>query len=142
MKKKVSSKKRSSKKTVKPTDPQDKSLREHLLYLLRDGGGAHASFDATMGNWPVQLAGVKVANRRMFRRRFPQDIGPRPRRRRVRKHGRRAWQLSRKICDPSSNWSPARKLIYSQSCPGETDRLSCEKPCWWPTTTRITWASW
>src|SRR6266481_6024933 len=61
MNKKGSSKKRISKKTVGPSDPHDKSLREHLLYLLRDGG-AHAGFDDAVGNWPVQLAGVKVAN--------------------------------------------------------------------------------
>ena len=39
----------------------DQPLRDHLLYLLT-GGGAHASFDDAMGDWPVQLAGVKVAN--------------------------------------------------------------------------------
>jgi len=39
----------------------DRLLREHILYLLKDGG-AHADFDAAMGDWPVQLAGVKVAN--------------------------------------------------------------------------------
>jgi len=39
----------------------EKPLREHLLYLLRDGG-AHADFDRAMGDWPVQLAGAKVAN--------------------------------------------------------------------------------
>ena len=39
----------------------DQLLRDHLLYLLR-GGGAHASFDAATGDWPVQLAGAKVAN--------------------------------------------------------------------------------
>jgi hypothetical protein len=61
MKKKGSSKKRISRKAVGPSDPHDKSLREHLLYLLRDGG-AHAGFDDAVGDWPVQLAGVKVAN--------------------------------------------------------------------------------
>jgi hypothetical protein len=60
MKKKSSSKKRTS-KTVKPPDRQDKSLREHLLYLLK-GGGAHVTFDDTMGDWTLQLASVKVAN--------------------------------------------------------------------------------
>ena len=39
----------------------DQMLREHLLYLLQ-GGGAHADFDAALGDWPVQLAGAKVAN--------------------------------------------------------------------------------
>jgi len=62
MKEKASSRKRiSKKKTVKPSDSHDKSLREHLLFLLRDGG-AHTSFDAAAGDWPVQLAGVRVAN--------------------------------------------------------------------------------
>lgn len=61
MKKKGSSKKSHSKKTVAPSGSRDQPLREHLLYLLRDGG-AHVAFDAAMGDWPVQLAGVKVAN--------------------------------------------------------------------------------
>ena len=39
----------------------DRSVREHLLKLLK-GGEAHADFDAAMGDWPVQLAAVKVAN--------------------------------------------------------------------------------
>jgi hypothetical protein len=60
MKKKGSSKKRVARKAA-PSDLHDKSLREHLLYLLRDGG-AHASFYAAVGDWPIQLAGVKVAN--------------------------------------------------------------------------------
>ena len=60
MKKKSSSKKRTS-KTVKPSDRRDQSLREHVLYLLK-GGGAHISFDDAMGDWTLQLAGVKAAN--------------------------------------------------------------------------------
>jgi DinB superfamily len=54
-------------KRVKPVTKQglpssaDRSLRDHLLYLLRDGG-AHIDFDSAMGDWPVQLAGAKVAN--------------------------------------------------------------------------------
>jgi len=60
MKKKNSSKKRTS-KTVKPPDQRDKSLRDHLLYLLK-GGGAHISFDDAMGDWTLQLAGLKIAN--------------------------------------------------------------------------------
>src|SRR5882762_5730383 len=60
MKKKSSSKKPAS-KTVKPPDRRDKSLRDHLLYLLK-GGGAHVSFDDAIGDWTLQLAGVKVAN--------------------------------------------------------------------------------
>jgi hypothetical protein len=60
VKKKRSSKKRTS-KTDKPSDQRDKSLRDHLLYLLK-GGGAHIGFDDAMGDWTLQLAGVKVAN--------------------------------------------------------------------------------
>jgi len=60
MKKKSSSKKRAFKR-LKPSDLRDRSLRDHLLYLLKSGG-AHATFDAAMGDWPVQLAGAKVAN--------------------------------------------------------------------------------
>jgi len=60
MKKKSSSKKRTS-KTVKPPDRRDKSLRDHLLYLLK-GGGAHVTFDDAMGEWTEQLAGIRVAN--------------------------------------------------------------------------------
>src|SRR5713101_6858226 len=59
--KKKGSRKESVVKRIRPSDPRDKSLRDHLLYLLRDGG-AHVTFDAAMGDWPVQLAGVKVAN--------------------------------------------------------------------------------
>ena len=53
-------KKAKSIKSRPPASP-DESLREHLLYLLQDGG-AHATFDAAMGDWPVQLAGAKVAS--------------------------------------------------------------------------------
>src|ERR1700686_3472094 len=60
MKKKSPSKKRTP-KTVKLSDRRDKSLRDHLLYLLK-GGGAHVTFDDAMGDWTLQLAGVKVAN--------------------------------------------------------------------------------
>ncbi len=60
MKKKSSSKKRAF-KTAKLSDRRDKSLRDHLLYLLK-GGGAHVTFDDAMGDWTLQLAGVKVAN--------------------------------------------------------------------------------
>jgi len=45
----------------RPPASPDKSLRDNLLYLL-GGGGAHAHFDHALGDWPVQLAGVKVAN--------------------------------------------------------------------------------
>jgi hypothetical protein len=52
---------KSNKKAAARPASFDQSLREHLLYLLRDGG-AHVGFDNAMGDWPVQLAGVKVAN--------------------------------------------------------------------------------
>jgi len=54
-------KKRTTKKTAPATQSPDKSLRKHLLELLK-GKSAHADFDAAMGDWPAQLAGVKVAN--------------------------------------------------------------------------------
>jgi hypothetical protein len=44
-----------------PAPSNDKALRDHLLKLL-DGGEAHVDFDAAVGDWPVQLAGAKVAN--------------------------------------------------------------------------------
>jgi hypothetical protein len=53
--------KAAAKNTQGTTTSPDKSVREHLLYLL-GGGGAHADFDAATGDWPVQLAGAKVAN--------------------------------------------------------------------------------
>jgi hypothetical protein len=59
--KKKSTKPSSSKKPAPPSASPDQALREQLLDLL-NGGQAHATFDAAMGDWPVQLAGVKVAN--------------------------------------------------------------------------------
>jgi hypothetical protein len=59
MPKKRSSKTRPAKKKKPPV--HDRPLRDHVLYLLRDGG-AHAGFDAAIGDWPLQLAGVRVAN--------------------------------------------------------------------------------
>ena len=38
---------------------KDKLLREHLVYLLRDGG-AHAKFDDVVADFPVELRGKKV----------------------------------------------------------------------------------
>ena len=38
----------------------DKSLREHLLYLLR-GGGAHLNFDAAVAGLPPELRGARIA---------------------------------------------------------------------------------
>ena len=59
--KRTTSKKPALAKVHRPATSPDKSLREHLLYLL-GGGGAHTDFDHAMGDWPVQLAGAKVAN--------------------------------------------------------------------------------
>ncbi len=53
---------RSKKKTVAPSDSRhDQALRKHLLYLLRESG-AHITFDAVVADWPTQKAGVKVAD--------------------------------------------------------------------------------
>lgn len=60
--KKPSSKKAPRKQPAqKAVRANDQPLRDHLLYLLK-GGGAHAGFDDAIGDWPVQLAGAKVAN--------------------------------------------------------------------------------
>ena len=40
---------------------KDKLLREHLVYLLRDGG-AHAKFDDVVADFPVELRGKEVKN--------------------------------------------------------------------------------
>jgi hypothetical protein len=64
MKKKSSSKNHARKATTGKSnahsDPHDKAVREHVLYLLK-GGGAHISFDDAVGRWPIDLRGVKVA---------------------------------------------------------------------------------
>ena len=52
---------RSKKASSHPTSGHDRALRQHLLYLLKESG-AHATFDDVIGDWPVQLAGAKVAN--------------------------------------------------------------------------------
>lgn len=44
-----------------PSTSSDMALREQVLKLLT-GGEAHADFDSATGDWPVQLAGAKVAN--------------------------------------------------------------------------------
>jgi hypothetical protein len=41
-------------------DPRDKSLREHLLYLLSDGG-AHAKFEDVVKDMPEKLRAIKPA---------------------------------------------------------------------------------
>jgi hypothetical protein len=58
---KMSNQPESNKKTAARLASLDQPLRDQLLDLLK-GGGAHATFDDAMGEWPVQLAGVKVAN--------------------------------------------------------------------------------
>jgi hypothetical protein len=40
------------------TDAQNRSLRQHLVYLLQ-GGGAHATFDQIIAGIPVKLRGRK-----------------------------------------------------------------------------------
>ena len=42
------------------TNP-DKALRQHLLYLLKEGG-AHAMFEDAIKDFPAKLRGQKVAN--------------------------------------------------------------------------------
>jgi hypothetical protein len=39
---------------------KDKSLRDHVLYLLR-GGGAHLDFEAAVADLPAELRGAKPA---------------------------------------------------------------------------------
>ena len=39
----------------------DKALRQHLLYLLTDGG-AHAKFEDVVGDFPANLRGKRPAN--------------------------------------------------------------------------------
>jgi DinB superfamily len=39
---------------------KDQSLRQHLLYLLGDGG-AHVGFEKAIAAWPAKLRGVKAA---------------------------------------------------------------------------------
>ncbi|MGB7151421.1 MAG: DinB family protein [Terriglobales bacterium] len=58
---KKSTKSVSSKKPAARAASLDQPLRDRLLELLK-GGHAHTTFDAAIGDWPVQLAGVKVAN--------------------------------------------------------------------------------
>ena len=48
-------------KPKKQSPPSDQPLGDHLLSLLK-GGNAHATFDDAIGDWPLQLAGAKVAN--------------------------------------------------------------------------------
>ncbi len=51
----------SIKKTAARPASVDQPLRGQLLELL-NSGGAHATFEAAMGDWPLQLVGVRVAN--------------------------------------------------------------------------------
>ena len=43
------------------TDAQNRSLRQHLVYLLQ-GGGAHATFDEVIAGIPAKLRGRKPAD--------------------------------------------------------------------------------
>ena len=43
---------------MKSKSNSDRALREHLLYLLK-GGGAHATFDQAIADFPVSLRGKK-----------------------------------------------------------------------------------
>ena len=53
--------KRSAQKpSSRASSPHVQALRQHLLYLLKQSG-AHATFDAAIDDWPMQLAGAKVA---------------------------------------------------------------------------------
>jgi hypothetical protein len=58
---KPSTKSRSNKKAAARPSLHDQILRDQLLYLLK-GGGAHIGFDDVLHGWPVQHAGVKVAD--------------------------------------------------------------------------------
>jgi hypothetical protein len=49
-----------SRKSPPHKDPHDKSLREHLLYLL-SGEGAHVKFENAIKDMPENLRGVKPA---------------------------------------------------------------------------------
>jgi len=59
--KKKSAKSKPKKTAAARPASSDQLLRDHLLFLLKDGG-AHVSFADAMGDWPIQLAGAKVAN--------------------------------------------------------------------------------
>jgi hypothetical protein len=60
MKKKKSLSKKHTLKTARRPDPQQNSVRDHIVYLLKDGG-AHIGFNDAVGQWPARLRGVKVA---------------------------------------------------------------------------------
>lgn len=49
-----------AKKKASTPHGSDQALRDHLLFLLKDGG-AHIGFDDAVRGWPMNLAGVKVA---------------------------------------------------------------------------------
>jgi hypothetical protein len=54
------SKPTANKKPAARPASRDKALRDHVIFLLK-GGGAHAGFDDTLRDWPLQFAGIKVA---------------------------------------------------------------------------------
>ena len=43
------------------TTGTDRTLREHLVYLLK-GGGAHLTFDSAIADLPAKLRGVRPAH--------------------------------------------------------------------------------
>jgi hypothetical protein len=51
---------RTKKKAPIPQASRDQPLRDHLLFLLKDGG-AHIGFDDAVRDWPLNLTGVKIA---------------------------------------------------------------------------------
>lgn len=57
----MATKKKPTRKPGKKSVAPDQALRDHVLYLLNESG-AHATFDAAIGDWPLQLAGAKMAN--------------------------------------------------------------------------------
>ena len=149
-----------------PSTSSDMALREQVLKLLT-GGEAHADFDSATGDWPVQLAGAKVANfphtawmllehmriaqwdilefsrnPKHVSPKWPQGYWPAWRRPPTKKSGRLRSPNSRKTCEPWSSCSQTAKAIYSQNFCGETDRRCCAKLYCWPTTIRIISDSW
>jgi len=145
---------------------RDKSLRQHLLYLL-GGGGAHISFDNALQDWPVQLASAKVSNfphtawmlvehmriaqwdilefsrnASMFLRHGPKGIGLTRKGRRMKRSGRIRSRNSKEIFAQWRNWLPIRRRTFTRNYPGETARPFCARRCLSPTTMHIISANW
>jgi len=146
------------------TDAQNRSLREHLLYLLQ-GGGAHAKFEDVIAGIPPKLRGQKPAglphslwmlleHMRIAQRdilefsRNPKHVSP--------KWPEGHWP--RTVAPPTpAAWSASIKKFRQDlkamqdlvknprtdlfaRIPWVTVRPSYAKPCWWPITMRIIWA--